>query len=589
MTIRNLTHQEEDLFVAAAAEITGNVCWAYRSVVNSLRPCYTDEISTVGVDSSHRLYLSDYFFKQDSPLLRVGLLMHEVMHVASEHFQRQIDNNMTHAEMNFYGDLESNSIIKTLGSQMKLPADGLFPSNFDMKDNETMEWYRSNDPNRDRFKSKCTCSSDDNGDKQESQDSGSNKDKNNSEQGNDDKSQNEQSSNSESSDSQQEGSGSASDGSGSEAENGDSESAGADSGNGNAEDGSDGEGSGSGNAESGSSSESGSDGSGSGSRSGDTGSESGDGGQGDSQGQGKTSGMGASGDGNGYCPVHSNQNKNGTMSGSCANVSDDMQKRADKAGIERASESEQQNTKDALRADVQEMAQQIKQGTSNYSPNGAMDNLLQCNLDFLKPPVVPWQTIVRKISSSSYTRTMKGRKRPTYKKVSRRRTGSDFIYPGTVSNVPKLSFGLDQSGSMGKDDTAAAIFEVEGIFKSKFGKNNIEFFSVDTQVGKAQKVRTLKDIKLTGGGGTNMEPGFRFVLERKKANRPDVFALCTDGEFPVSGIVSAVEDTVASGIVVVLMITTDSASMMDAFKRELGHLMGNNKLYIVNVANKELN
>ncbi len=105
----------------------------------------------------------------------------------------------------------------------------------------------------------------------------------------------------------------------------------------------------------------------------------------------------------------------------------------------------------------------------------------------------------------------------------------DFVTVDTQI-TSKQVVGCDCSGSMSNEDYESAVSEVEGIFKS-MDCGSLDFVTVDTQITSKQVVKSAKDLKLVGGGGTEMSPLLDYVNALSPVNRPDVVVLCTDGWF----------------------------------------------------------
>ena len=91
---------------------------------------------------------------------------------------------------------------------------------------------------------------------------------------------------------------------------------------------------------------------------------------------------------------------------------------------------------------------------------------------------------------------------------------------------PKVQVAIDTSGSMSPKDLEVALGEVKGILDAT--QADVEVFAVDTAVAKKQKVYNPKDIKLIGGGGTNMGNGLAAMAE----DRAPIAVVLTDGFTP---------------------------------------------------------
>ena len=98
---------------------------------------------------------------------------------------------------------------------------------------------------------------------------------------------------------------------------------------------------------------------------------------------------------------------------------------------------------------------------------------------------------------------------------------------------PKTKVILDTSGSIGTEELKAALAEVMGILKAVGNSDGLYLIPCDSKAYPAQLVRTpsdMKNLKLPGGGGTNMGMGLAAaVLDKPK---PDVIVVITDGFTP---------------------------------------------------------
>lgn len=122
-------------------------------------------------------------------------------------------------------------------------------------------------------------------------------------------------------------------------------------------------------------------------------------------------------------------------------------------------------------------------------------------------------------------------------KPSRRQGGVGFGYgrpilPAYVAPQPRTAIALDTSGSMGRDETSAALNEANGICLAVGCE--VDFLACDSEVGKACKVKNVRDLmsKMVGGGGTDFRPVIEELMRRPRHERPDVLVYLTDGDGP---------------------------------------------------------
>lgn len=117
----------------------------------------------------------------------------------------------------------------------------------------------------------------------------------------------------------------------------------------------------------------------------------------------------------------------------------------------------------------------------------------------------------------------------TYSRPSRRQGSPSFrrlVLPSLRGPKPVVQVAIDTSGSMSEKDLEIALGEVKGILDAT--QAEVTVFAVDTHVSKKQKVYDPKQIKLIGGGGTDMGRG----LEAMAEDRAPIAIVLTDGYTP---------------------------------------------------------
>lgn len=151
----------------------------------------------------------------------------------------------------------------------------------------------------------------------------------------------------------------------------------------------------------------------------------------------------------------------------------------------------------------------------------------------LKAPKVRWQDKLRKAVRQSCA-AIRGEMIPTYRRASRYSVVRNFsvIKPATRDPLVEVIVVVDTSGSMGCGKGSRlerALSECEAILKAP-GVHG-RFLDCDANVyGKAQEVNSLKQAKIHGGGGTDMDRGVRAAVASQP--KPTLIILLTDGETP---------------------------------------------------------
>jgi predicted metal-dependent peptidase len=105
-----------------------------------------------------------------------------------------------------------------------------------------------------------------------------------------------------------------------------------------------------------------------------------------------------------------------------------------------------------------------------------------------------------------------------------------FVMPGLVGHKVRVLFVIDTSGSMGDDQLAQAMAEVRGFIRQVGTAADLYVMSCDAAAYEVRKVRTVADVRMYGGGGTDM----RVPLEMAEQARPgyDLVVLLSDFETP---------------------------------------------------------
>lgn len=146
--------------------------------------------------------------------------------------------------------------------------------------------------------------------------------------------------------------------------------------------------------------------------------------------------------------------------------------------------------------------------------------------DELQAPTVPWRKVLAGMVRRA-TSLVAGRVTYSYSRPGRRNL-PQIVTPAMRAPRVSVAAVIDTSGSMGRDDLDAALAEVGGVIKAVGG--SIRVLACDAKAATARHVRNPRDVKLIGGGGTDMRVGIDAALALKPA--PDVIVVLTDGDTP---------------------------------------------------------
>jgi predicted metal-dependent peptidase len=118
----------------------------------------------------------------------------------------------------------------------------------------------------------------------------------------------------------------------------------------------------------------------------------------------------------------------------------------------------------------------------------------------------------------------------TYRRPSRRSAAArGVVLPSLRQPVPRVAIVVDTSGSMAEPQLAAALAEVAGVLRAVgVGGNRVTVLSCDAAVHVVRRVHTVGEVRLAGGGGTDMRVGIDAALR----GRPHIVVVLTDGLTP---------------------------------------------------------
>lgn len=152
---------------------------------------------------------------------------------------------------------------------------------------------------------------------------------------------------------------------------------------------------------------------------------------------------------------------------------------------------------------------------------GAVEQMIE---EWLKPPTVPWQQVLRMFIGNS----VKAEFKRSWKRMSRRfgETQKGFI----PSRILKLAVAIDTSGSVGDEelqDFVAEIKEIQNRYRS-----NITVIECDAEIQKVYELTPMTKVQrnFKGRGGTDFEPVFKYIDKNMRGQRPDLLVYLTDLE-----------------------------------------------------------
>ena len=149
-------------------------------------------------------------------------------------------------------------------------------------------------------------------------------------------------------------------------------------------------------------------------------------------------------------------------------------------------------------------------------------------------PVVDWRDAL----AGSFQQVMSmtaGEMFWTYQRMSRRQAPDPrIVLPGFVGHTSRLAVLIDTSGSM-LDKLAqcrAELTELITSLASACRRPDVEVYTCDVAVSEAQRVWSGADVKLIGGGGTDLCNGFAAIAASHAVKKLDAAICLTDAVTP---------------------------------------------------------
>ncbi len=120
----------------------------------------------------------------------------------------------------------------------------------------------------------------------------------------------------------------------------------------------------------------------------------------------------------------------------------------------------------------------------------------------------------------------------TYRRPSRRAAATrDVVLPSLYRPVPDVAIVCDTSGSMHEGLLARALAEVEGLLaRAGLRQGRIRVLAVDSAVQVVRRVTRATQVRLAGGGGTDMGTGIEAAAALRP--QPSIVVVLTDGYTP---------------------------------------------------------
>ena len=185
---------------------------------------------------------------------------------------------------------------------------------------------------------------------------------------------------------------------------------------------------------------------------------------------------------------------------------------------------------DAAEADLvrRNVAHAVRE-TGGVGRGSAPQGVLRWAERVLTPPTVSWDRLLRALVRRAVADAA-GRTDYTYARPSRRRVPG-VVLPAMRAPSLGVSLVVDTSGSMRAIDLDAAMSETVGVLRSAgVARDRVLILACDAATTVPQRVRSIREVRLVGGGGTDMRVGIAAAQAARPA--PQVVVVFTDGDTP---------------------------------------------------------
>ena len=153
--------------------------------------------------------------------------------------------------------------------------------------------------------------------------------------------------------------------------------------------------------------------------------------------------------------------------------------------------------------------------------------------DGVREPAVDWRRELARVARHRLAPTA-GRSDYSYQRLSRRSASAPgIVLPAMCGRRPPvITVVVDTSASMSQERLRTCLAELHGILRcvSRATGGLLRLVTCDARPTPALAIRSIRQVELVGGGGTDLRPAIRAAAGA--APRPELIVVLTDGDTP---------------------------------------------------------
>lgn len=176
---------------------------------------------------------------------------------------------------------------------------------------------------------------------------------------------------------------------------------------------------------------------------------------------------------------------------------------------------------------IRGVCKEMQEHETRHGRGSVPGDLLRVANEILNPKVDPWRELLSAVRHA--VAMTNGFGDYTYKKLARRQIEGGVRLPAHFQPKPRVLVLVDTSGSMGERDLGLALGVIRQATRH-LPPECVSIAAADVEIHVVQKCMKAENVKLIGGGGTDMGAAMEAAAMLRPS--PDVIVICSDGITP---------------------------------------------------------